>query len=69
MKMYILKTKGTAKIPDYVQIRDSNFVLSSHFTVSDMENALARNGLAKYKAELSMKINELPYGELRELDL
>ncbi len=67
--MYILKTKGTAKIPDYVQLRDSNFVLSSHFTVSDMANVLTRNDLAKFKEKLSEIINKLPYGELQELDL
>ncbi|HRC92882.1 MAG TPA: fructose-6-phosphate aldolase, partial [Bacteroidia bacterium] len=25
--MYLLKIKGTAKIPDYVQMRDDNFTL------------------------------------------
>jgi hypothetical protein len=29
--MYILKVKGKAKIPDYVQIRDDNFVLVAYF--------------------------------------
>ncbi|MBI5220036.1 MAG: fructose-6-phosphate aldolase [Bacteroidia bacterium] len=66
--MYILKTKGTAKIPDYVQIRDENFILSSHFTLGDMENTLSRNGLIHYKDRLIKIINELPYGELKQFD-
>lgn len=69
LKIYILKTKGTAKIPDYVQIRDHDFVLSSHFTVSDIENALGRDGFTEYKKELVVIICDLPFGELRQFEL
>ena len=30
-KMYIIKVKGNAKIPDYIQLRDENFVLIAYF--------------------------------------
>ena len=69
MKMYILKTKGTAKIPDYVQIRDAEFILSSHFTLKEMNASLSRNGTAKYKDRLMGIINDLPFGELKQFDL
>ncbi|OFY35731.1 MAG: hypothetical protein A2309_09085 [Bacteroidetes bacterium RIFOXYB2_FULL_35_7] len=67
--MYILKTKGTAKIPDYVQIRDAEFILSSHFTLKEMNASLSRNGMAKYKDRLMGIINDLPFGELKQFDL
>lgn len=69
MRIYLLKTKGTAKIPDYVQIRDKDFILSSHFTITDIENALVRNGLSEYREQLKKIISELPYGTLQEFDL
>jgi hypothetical protein len=69
MKIYILKTRGTARIQDYVQIRDQDFILSSHFTVADIETALGKNGLAKYRERLRKIIDVLPYGELKQFDL
>ena len=32
-KMYIIKVKGVAKIPDYVQLRDDEFTLLAYFRV------------------------------------
>jgi hypothetical protein len=29
--VYIIKVKGKAKIPDYIQLRDENFVLIAYF--------------------------------------
>ena len=29
--MYIIKVKGKAKIPDYIQLRDEKFVLIAYF--------------------------------------
>ena len=29
--MYIIKVKGKAKIPDYIQLRDDDFVLIAYF--------------------------------------
>ena len=29
--MYIIKVKGKAKIPDYIQLRDEQFVLIAYF--------------------------------------
>jgi hypothetical protein len=67
--MYIIKIQGTNKIPDYVQIRDDRFMLIAYFKVSSPRRALEKCGLAA-KAETVMEIvNELPYGQIRKLDL
>ena len=47
--MYFLKTQGTDKIPDYVQIRDEHFVLLAHFKTNNPENQIRKHELEKYK--------------------
>ena len=47
--MYFLKTQGTDKIPDYVQIRDDNFVLIAHFKTNNPDNQIKKFGLETYK--------------------
>ena len=67
--MYILKVKGTAKIPDYVQLRDDDFTLLAYFRVDRPEKALARAGFAGKEQEIISIINEIPYGKMQKLDL
>lgn len=65
--MYFLKTQGTDKIPDYIQIRDDNFVLLAHFKTNNPENQIKRFGLNTYKQEIDRLIETAPYGILYEL--
>jgi hypothetical protein len=67
--MYILKIKGTAKIPDYVQLRDSQFTLLAYFRVDRPEKALVKAGLGDREAEIKKLINEIPFGKVQKLDL
>ena len=66
--MYILKVKGTAKIPDYVQLRDEKFTLLAYFRVDRPEKALTKIGLGHREQELIELIRELPYGKIKKLD-
>jgi hypothetical protein len=66
--MYLLKVKGTAKIPDYVQLRDSNFTLLAYFRVDRPEKALTKAGLGEREQELIALIRELPYGKIHKID-
>lgn len=67
--MYILKIQGTTKIPDYIQIRDEAFTLLAYFRINNPRRALTRCNLID-KMELILKIaDELPYGEIRKLEL
>ncbi|HRU60550.1 MAG TPA: fructose-6-phosphate aldolase [Bacteroidia bacterium] len=66
--MYILKVKGTAKIPDYVQLRDENFTLLAYFRVDRPEKALFKAGLGNREAELIELIRNMPYGKIQKLD-
>jgi len=67
--MYILKVKGTEKIPDYVQLRDDQFTLLAYFRVDRPEKALVKAGLAGKEAELIKIINEMPFGKVQKLEI
>jgi len=67
--LYILKIRGTAKIPDYVQIRDSRFTLMAYFRVDRPEKALKKCGLAEQEELIKTIIEKLPFGKMEKLDL
>ena len=45
--MYLLKIKGTEKIPDFVQIRDKKMTLIAYFRLSQIEKGIEKNNLTK----------------------
>lgn len=67
--MYLIKVKGVAKIPDYVQLRDDAFTLLAYFRVDRPDKSLDKIGLSD-KADYIMKIaQETPFGQIVKLDL
>ncbi len=65
--MYFIKTKGTAQIPDYVQIRDNNFALIEHITlnkINDFINKSDFNNKQKIKDELA----KAPFGKIIKIN-
>jgi hypothetical protein len=62
--MFILKVKGKAKIPDYVQLRDSNFVLVAYFRADRPLKEMDRFGLDGHEEALSRLISDTPFGKL-----
>jgi len=67
--MYIIKIKGKAKIPDYIQLRDEGFVLVAYFRADRELKNLDRYGLDGKAEALSTIIKNLPFGKLQKLDL
>lgn len=67
LKMYILKTKGTAKIPDYIQIRDNNFILIDHFKANVSKKTLEKFDYIKNVNEFIKMVNNLEYGVLKKI--
>ena len=65
--MYIIKVKGKAKIPDYIQLRDENFVLVAYFRADRPLKDLEKYGLQGKEEPLSKLIVELPFGKLQKL--
>lgn len=68
-KMYIIKIKGKAKIPDYIQLRNDDFVLVAYFRADRELKNLDKYGLGGKEEILSKLISELPFGKLQLLDL
>jgi hypothetical protein len=64
--MYILKIKGGAKIPEYIQIRDEEFTLIAYFRADHKSSWLDQNVLTERKTEIERLIKELPYGKIFE---
>ena len=56
--MYLLKIKGTEKIPDFVQIRDKIMTLLAYFRLSQIEKGIEKNNLTKYKQKIIDGIEE-----------
>ena len=67
--MYIIKVKGKAKIPDYIQIRDENFVLVAYFRTDRPLKRMDKFELEGKDEELQSLIASLPYGKLKKLEL
>jgi len=65
---YLLKTKGTAKIPDYIQIRDKDFQLIEHCTVRKSPEILQKHGIKLSNEDLVRFIKEMPFGKLTEIE-
>ncbi|GAA3996723.1 hypothetical protein GCM10022408_04190 [Hymenobacter fastidiosus] len=67
--MYIIKVKGKAKIPDYIQLRDENFVLIAYFRADRPLKDLHRYGLENKETELAAVIAGLEFGKLQKLEI
>jgi hypothetical protein len=67
--MYIIKVKGKAKIPDYIQLRDDSFVLIAYFRADRPLKNLEKYGLTGKETELQTLIAGLPFGQLQLLSL
>ncbi len=68
-KMYIIKVKGIAKIPDYVQLRDEKFTLLAYFRVDRPDKSLEKLGFGDKQDYIMNFINDLPFGQIAKIDL
>ena len=67
--IYILKIKGTKKIPDFVQIRDEDMTLRAYFRMDQQESGIRKNNLEKYAQEIIYVLDKIPFGKLKKLDI
>jgi hypothetical protein len=67
--MYILKIKGKAKIPDYIQLRDEGFTLLAYFRADRPEKSLIKIGLADKETEILKFIDTMPFGKVMKLEI
>jgi hypothetical protein len=69
IKLYIIKIKGKAKIPDYLQVRDSNFTLVCYTRTDRPERALEKCGMGEHIEIIKQKMEEIPFGQMTKIDL
>ena len=67
--MYIIKVRGKAKIPDYIQLRNDKFVLIAYFRADRPLKKLERLGLEGKEEQLKLMIEKMPFGKLETLEL
>jgi hypothetical protein len=67
--MYIIKVKGVAKIPDYVQLRDEKFTLLAYFRVDRPDKSLDKIGLGDQADYIMNLVKDLPFGQILKLEL
>ncbi len=67
--IYLLKIKGTDKIPDFVQIRDQDMTLRAYFRMDQQESGIRKNNLEKWKKEIISTLEKIPFGKLKKLDI
>ena len=66
MRYYLLKVKGHANIPDYVQVRDAQFTLVCYVRPGRTDKrTLLPPGLLQ---ELSTVFPQLPYGQVQPVE-
>ncbi len=67
--MYLIKVKGVAKIPDYVQLRDDSFTLLAYFRVDRPDKSLEKVGFSHCADYIMQLVEELPFGKILKIDL
>ena len=67
--MDIIKVRGKAKIPDYIQLRNDKFVLIAYFRADRPLKKLERLGLGGKEEKLKLIIEKMPFGKLEPLEL
>lgn len=65
--MYILKVKGSAKIPDYIQIRDENFTLVAYFRTDNISSGLQQCNMKENENDFRKIINKISFGKIHKL--
>jgi len=67
--MYVIKVKGIAKIPDYVQLRDDKFTLLAYFRVDRPDKSLDKLGLGDKLGYIMEVVHDLPFGKIAKIDI
>lgn len=67
--MYIIKIKGKAKIPDYIQLRNDNMILVDYFRADRPIDKIKSYGVSSPDDEIVEYINGLEFGKLQKLSL
>ncbi len=65
--MYLMKIKGSGKIPDYLQIRDDNYTLIAYFRADRIDQGLARHKMEHCTKMVKELVDSMGYGKMKYL--
>jgi len=66
--MYIMKIKGSGKIPDYLQIRDDEFTLVAYFRADRIEQGLAKHKMNAYSDVIHKCMETIGFGKMKYIE-
>ena len=66
---YVLKVKGKAKIPDYIQVRDEAFTLIDYFRPGRASKHSARSPQEELFARIEAAAEGAPFGVITRIEL
>lgn len=67
---YVLKVKGKAKIPDYIQVRDEHFTLIGYFRPGrNTKSGRMKDPNQELFRQLEELTTELDYGKIEKVEL
>jgi hypothetical protein len=67
---YVLKVKGKAKIPDYIQVRDESFTLIGYFRPERHANTTRK--IDEHKelfAKIELLAESIPFGQVTKIEI
>ncbi len=65
--MYIIKIKGKAKIPDYIQLRNEDMILVDYFRADRPVDKLRNYGIKSQEDKIISYVKDLKFGKLQKL--
>ena len=66
---YIIKIKGTDKIPNFVQIRDKEMSLIAYFRLDQIKKGIEKNKIDIDSEKLKKILEKMKFGKIEKLEI
>ena len=66
---YVLKIKGTDKIPNFVQIRDEKMSLIAYFRLDQVKKGVERNKIKIDSEKLKIILEKINFGKIEKIEI
>ena len=66
---YIIKIKGTDKIPNFVQIRDKEMSLIAYFRLDQIKKGVKKNKLDIDSEKLKKILEKINFGKIEKIEI
>ena len=66
---YVLKIKGTDKIPNFVQTRDEKMSLIAYFRLDQVKKGIERNKIKIDSEKLKIILEKINFGKIEKIEI